>query len=140
MAWVNFEKYVLKMADFQQILGANEQIFQIFGKQNADFWAKKYGNTADCAQEVRVRNGRIEVIEPFSRFRRSLRFILRFLSLDISFESSDKSRNISGARGTVAHHIIGTGPISPNFNHQLWIQARIQQKYFGCERDGSKHF
>ena len=41
MAWVNFEKYVLKMADFQQILGANEQIFQIFGKQNADFWAKK---------------------------------------------------------------------------------------------------
>ena len=33
------------MADFQQILGANEQIFQIFGKQNADFWAKKYGNT-----------------------------------------------------------------------------------------------
>ena len=45
MAWVNFEKYVLKMADFQQILGANEQIFQIFGKQNADFWAKKYGNT-----------------------------------------------------------------------------------------------
>ena len=45
MAWVNFEKYVLKMADFQQILGVNEQIFQIFGKQNADFWAKKYGNT-----------------------------------------------------------------------------------------------
>ena len=30
MAWVNFEKYVLKMADFQQILGVNVQIFQIF--------------------------------------------------------------------------------------------------------------
>ena len=48
MAWVNFEKYVLKMADFQQILGVNEQILQIFGKPNADFWAKKYGNTASC--------------------------------------------------------------------------------------------
>ena len=33
------------MADFQQILGVNEQIFQIFGKPNADFWAKKYGHT-----------------------------------------------------------------------------------------------
>ena len=42
------------MADFQQILGANEQIFQIFGKQNADFWAKKYGNTArfSCLDDV----------------------------------------------------------------------------------------
>ena len=46
MAWVNFEKIVPKMADFQQILGANPQIFQIFGKLNADFQAKKYGNTA----------------------------------------------------------------------------------------------
>ena len=27
------------------------------------------------------------------------------------------NRNISGVRGTVAHHIIGTGPISPNFYH-----------------------
>ena len=45
MAWVNFEKYVLKMADFQQILGVNVQIFQIFWRQNADFQAKKYGNT-----------------------------------------------------------------------------------------------
>ena len=33
-----FKKNVLNMADFQQI-------FQIFGKPNADFWAKKYGNT-----------------------------------------------------------------------------------------------
>ena len=45
MAWVKFEKNVLKIADFQQILGVNQQIFQIFGKPNADFWAKKYGNT-----------------------------------------------------------------------------------------------
>lgn len=45
MAWVNFEKIVLKIADFQQILGVNQQIFQIFGKPNADFQAKKYGNT-----------------------------------------------------------------------------------------------
>ena len=45
MAWVNFVKIVPKMADFQQILGVNQQIFQIFGKPNADFQAKKYGNT-----------------------------------------------------------------------------------------------
>ena len=45
MAWVKFEKNVLKIADFQQILGVNQQIFQIFGKPNADFRAKKYGNT-----------------------------------------------------------------------------------------------
>ena len=54
MAWVNLEKIVLKIADFQQILGVNQQIFQIFGKLNADFRAKIYGNTGIKSTNVAV--------------------------------------------------------------------------------------
>ena len=35
------------MADFQQILGVNQQIFQIFGKPNADFRAKNMATLYD---------------------------------------------------------------------------------------------